>query len=60
MRDNGFWKVFRDTGDPLCYVIARRIEKDGLRSGMPAGRTVPRAEGSLVGTAPRKAKASDE
>jgi hypothetical protein len=56
MRDNGFWKVFRDTGDPLCYVIARRIEKDGAHAGIQAGRPVPRADGSLIGTAPHKAK----
>ena len=24
MDENGFWNVFKDTGDPLCWLICRR------------------------------------
>jgi hypothetical protein len=56
MRDNGFWKVFRDTGDPLCYVIARRIEKDSFHSGTQAANGHSHSAGSLIGTASANAK----
>jgi hypothetical protein len=56
MKDNGFWKVFRDTGDPLCYVIARRIEKGKSHFRIPAAKPGPHAAGSLVGTASRNPK----
>ena len=23
MKENGFWEVFRDTGDPLCWLLSR-------------------------------------
>jgi hypothetical protein len=28
MKDGGFWTVFRDTGDPICYMIGKRFEQD--------------------------------
>jgi hypothetical protein len=27
MKEGGFWTVFRETGDPICYVIGKRFEQ---------------------------------
>ena len=42
MDENGFWTVFRDTGDPMCYMIGRRLADKPAASGQetdlpPAG-----------------------
>jgi hypothetical protein len=28
MKEGGFWTVFRETGDPICYMIGKRFEQD--------------------------------
>jgi hypothetical protein len=48
MKEGGFWTVFRDTGDPICYMIGKRIEQygDGRRSaGDERSRSVTCAAG---------------
>ncbi len=40
MKEGGFWTVFRDTGDPICYVIGKKIEQNGDgRSAAGDGKT---------------------
>lgn len=31
MNDEGLWRSFFDTGDPLCYLLAKRFEEQARR-----------------------------
>ena len=31
MNTQGIWRSFVDTGDPLCYLLARRLEDQARR-----------------------------
>ena len=42
MKENGFWEVFRDTGDPLCWLLSRADKpRENIASEMPRRKDDP-------------------
>lgn len=39
MDSSGIWRSFVETGDPLCYLLARRLEQEPRRNKKEKQRT---------------------
>ncbi len=35
METNGVWRSFVETGDPICYLLAKKMERQPRENGKP-------------------------
>ena len=42
---NGIWRGFVETGDPVCYLLAKRMERPPRRNGAEKPKKEPAGDG---------------
>ena len=52
MDTKGIWRSFTDTGDPVCYLLAKKLEQPPDRNSAKKPRRV-KAEKERTGDKPR-------
>ena len=45
--NRGFWSGFVDTGDPLCYLLAKRLEEQARRENADKPKREKAGDGEL-------------